>query len=105
MALNWEWSDKMGECIYDSGAKANIYKGNAYMITVFEDEENNTYSMSWFASDRNHFKNLLGLGEYRENAFADWDIVKIRLDSQYKHVPDIVQLIAKSKTKIDIELY
>lgn len=109
MALNWEWSDKMGEAIgtaYNGEERVcNLYKGNAYMISVYEDAETNTYNVSWFACDKDHLKNILGLSAGHSNVFKDFGIKKIRLDTSYKHVPTIVNMIARAKFPIEIELY
>lgn len=102
MSLNWEWNDKMGEIIDHDGNTYNIYQGNAHMIILWEDEKQ--YSLQWFTADKDHFKNQLGLVKgYDENFFCWYK--KIKLDTKYKSVPEIVKLIAQCKKPFEIELY
>ena len=101
MSLNWNWTDKMGEIIYNpipastspvpatanpaTPAEAtprprpyvtNIYQGNALMIWVNESVEDKTYCLNNFCADMEHFKNMLGLnakkGYGTENLFEGW---------------------------------
>ena len=105
MALHWEWKDKMGEVIYEDGHKDNLYKGNAYMIAVYE--SGNEYQLTWFASGKDHMRNMLGLTkDYKgENVVEHWGIRAIRLNTRYKDVPTIVSDFAKAKMKLNVELY
>lgn len=104
MAYQWNWSDKMGECIYRSGQKINLYKGNGLVIAIQEFEDN-TYSMVWFWADKDHMKNMLGLKKGYDNYMKGWGITKFRFNTQYKDVPDIIAALAKAKMEIEIELY
>lgn len=123
MSLNWNWTDKMGEIIYnpiptttETGPRCrpyvtNIYQGNALMIWVNESVEDKTYCLNNFCADMEHFKNMLGLnakkGYGTENLFEGWckDIKVIRLNTRYKSVPKIVEAFARAKTPVTIELY
>ena len=115
MSLNWQWTDKMGEVIYEDDQyhpehpyTTDIYEGNALMIWVnhLPDE---MYSLGNFCVDMEHFKNMLGLnakkGYGSDNYFNDYHIKLIRLNTRYKSVPKIVEAFAKAKTNIKIELY
>lgn len=104
MALNWQWNDKMGECTYENGHKTNLYKGNALTIAIHEHEDN-TYTLAWFACDTDHLKNMLGITKGYDNVFKHFGIVELRLDTKYKETEKIIQLFAKAKMKIKIELY
>ena len=109
MSLNWQWSDKMGEVIYDDGHTDTLYQGNALMIAVnlHDMEDGSTrYLLSWFVSDKEHLKNLLGLGKTdKTNYLTHWGVKSLRLNTRYKSVPKIVETLAKAKTNITIELY
>lgn len=124
MGLNWQWTDKMGEIIYNpipatsneatprpQPCVTNIYQGNALMIWVDENRADNTYAVSNFCTGMEHFKNMLGLnakkGYSDTNLFNDWckDIKVIRLNTRYKSVPKIVEAFARAKTQVTIELY
>lgn len=117
MSLNWNWNDKMGEVIYNDAipnphnCATNIYEGNALMIWVCENPMDNTYTLTNFAADMEHFRNMLGLhankGYSDTNLFNEWceDIKVIRLNTKYKSVPKIVAEFARAKTNVTIELY
>ena len=120
MSLNWEWTDKMGDVIYEDDRytpghpyQTNIYQGNALMIwcNEWENDPNDptagtSYSLGNFCIDIEHFRNMLGLnakkGYSTENLFNGYNIKLLRLNTRYKSVPKIV---AKAHTNIAIELY
>ena len=123
MSLNWEWTDKMGEVIYEDDRydpehpyKTNIYQGNALMIWCNEwaNDPNDptagtSYSLGNFCCDIEHLRNMLGLnakkGYSTTNLFNDYHIKLLRLNTRYKSVPKIVAEFAKAHTNIAIELY
>ena len=110
MALRWDWDDKMGTATHSAQSgtyEVNIYQGNALMIALNEWEEDGTayHSLAGFAADENHFKNILGLSKDYDGCWDQMQITKIRLNTKYKSVPKIVQLLAKAKTQGQIELY
>ena len=113
MSLNWQWTDKMGEVIFQNcdterPFKTNIYQGNALMIWVNEFPEG-TYSVGSFFCDQEHLRNMLGLnakkGYGSENLLNTWKVKTIRLNTRYKSVPKILSDLAKAKTNVSIELY
>lgn len=104
MSLNWQWSDKMGEVLYEDGHTDNLYQGNAFMIAVYHDGD--MYNLTWFVADKEHLKNLLGLGKHdKTNYLKHWGVKSLRLNTRYKSVPAIVSELAKAKTDITIELF
>ena len=87
MALTWEWSEKCGEITLEQKTESgdwrqfplSLYKGNAFLIMLAENDEDNTYQMFGFFADKEHAKACLGLarskarrdtGSYRENNWA-----------------------------------
>lgn len=104
MSLNWQWSDKMGECTYSNGHKSNLYRGNCFMIAVNE-FDNGTYNLAWFAADEQHLKNQLGLTKGYDGCFHDFGIVEMKLDTKYKEVAKFLNLIARAHACVKIELY
>ena len=108
MALNWDWNDKMGECTYFNGTKDTLYQGNAHMIAVGFPSEN-TYQVSWFSIDRDHFKNMLGLNKGHESILDEhrnlFNIDTLRLNTAYSNVRRIVYDLARARVNINIELY
>ena len=109
MSLNWQWSDKMGEVVYEDGHTDTLYQGNALMISVNHYEVadgSKYYQLAWFVSDKEHLKNLLGLGKTdKTNYLPVWGVKSLRLNTRYKSVPEIVKALAKAKTNISIEMY
>ena len=66
MSLNWNWSEKCGEAVFEQRDKeftVNLYQGNAYLIFIYEYEEdgNNMYNLFTFWADKGHAKRCLGL--------------------------------------------
>lgn len=105
MSLNWNWNDKMGTCTFIDNSKCNLYRGNAFTIAIHEDDETKTYNLVWFASDEQHFKNMLGYPSYKDNLFAKYGIVAFDLDTKYKETTKIVTNLARAKMKVQINLY
>ncbi len=103
MAIRWDWKDKMGECTMQ-GQILNLYRGNAFIIALHV--KGDYYSLTWFAADENHMKNLLGLSkDYPGNDVEQWGITNMKLDTRYKETAKLVQLLARAKMNITIELY
>lgn len=106
--ITWEWNKKIGKVTYTHGRTDNLYKGNAQIIAVHEDERHNDYFVSWFSADKNHLRNMLGLEKSYEGCISEnrlFDIESIELDTKYKGVPDIVKDFARAKVDITIKLY
>lgn len=103
MSLYWNWTDVMGEVTYDNGATSILYRGNALCIAL--NATDTTYSLAWYAADKRHLENQLGLHKEYESCFENFGFVKFKLDTRYKETAVIVQLLAKARQKITIELY
>lgn len=104
MALRWDWNDKMGEIIHENGARINLYQGNAYMIGIVDLPEDQ-YQLAYFAADKEHLKNMLGLNKGTDNIIKGWGIKTIRLNLKYKTVPDIIALLCKAGLELEIITY
>lgn len=104
MSLNWNWSEKMGDCVYENGAVSTLYQGNALVIAINEYPDE-TYQLAWFASDEAHMRNMLGLTKGYDNIVTEWGIEKIRLDTRFRSTQKLVALLAKANFPITIELY
>lgn len=108
MALIWQWNDQMGTAKHVEGYTLNLYRGNAFVIALYEWEEekgDKFYNLHWFAAGEDHMKNMLGLNKGYTNCFKDFGIEEIRLDVNYKETAKLVQMFAKAKLEIKIELY
>ena len=104
MSLNWQWSDKMGEVLYEDGHTDNLYQGNALMIAV--NEQDGKYMLTWFASDKAHLRNLIGLSKTdKTNYLSHWGVKTLRLNTRYKSIPTIVSELAKAKTDVTTEFF
>ena len=104
MALNWSWSDKVGELTTsDRNGNIyvhNIYSGNARMIIVDEWVDEKTGSKMYNL----HNFICLGLTKGDKNTVEDWSRQELRLSADYKHTPKIVSAIAKARLPITIKL-
>lgn len=109
MAINWQWTDKMGEVTDKRGYTSNLYRGNCFMIAVNEWKNKDgieQYSLAWFFADERHAKNCLGLTkEYQENSVNDYHWAKFKLDTEYKETAKFIALLAKANAEVEIELY
>lgn len=105
MSLNWKWTDKMGTCKHKDGHEYNLYKGNAFMIAVYEDEQNKTYGVNWFACDEKHMKNLMGIEKNDSNLFEEYEITEFTLDTRYKETKKFINMAIDAKYKVTINLY
>lgn len=105
--LTWDWNKKIGKVKYKDGREDNLYKGNAQLIAIHEDDEK-TYWLAWFSLDKKHLRNMLGLEKDYEGCISDgrlFDITEISLDTENKETADIIKDFAKAKIKIKINLY
>lgn len=107
MAIRWEWNDKIGTATHEEGYTLNLYRGNAFIIAIYEQEEDGKrfYTLHWFAASKEHMKNMLGLNKGYDNCFSDFGVKELRLNTKYKETADFVQMLAKAKVEIKIELY
>ena len=119
MALHWQWAGKCGEITVrcdisgqESAAGAvSLYTGNAFLIMLSENDEDNTYSLYGFFDDKQHMRNCLGLNKrdgYTENLYnrptQRW--TKIRINKRkYNHTKELVSAIAEAFDNITIEIY
>lgn len=113
MALNWSWSEKCGEAVFEQRGKeftVNLYQGNAYLIFIYEYEEdgNNMYNLFTFWADKVHAKRCLGLEKGYENLYSDErdKLKKIRINkSKFSKTSEMVGLLAKAFDDLVIEIY
>ena len=114
MSLNWQWTDKMGEVIYEDDQyhpehpyTTDIYEGNALMIWVnhLPDE---MYNVGNFCVDMEHFKNMLGLnakkGYGTTNYFNSYNIKRYGIngctllgDGSISIILDVANLYASTQ--------
>ncbi len=115
MALNWSWSEKCGEAVFEQNGKeftTSLYQGNAYLIFIYEFEENGDkmYNLWTFWADKEHAKRCLGLakGDEYYNLYNDGiDILKkIRINKEkYHKASELVGLLVKAFDDLAIEIY
>lgn len=107
MALNWNWNNKIGKAIYNDGTELQLYKGNAYIIACHEWNQGgqDLYNVCWFAVDKEHMKNMLGIGKIKDgNIFAHYGITDIILYNDYKHAAELTGLIIKSGWNVSVHV-
>lgn len=63
MALTWNWDRKIGTVrrpnIEGKYFYTSLYRGNAFLIEIYEDEQCETYSLQSFLVDKKHAKNTV----------------------------------------------
>lgn len=114
MALNWDWDKKIGTVDifnYDEVRTYQLYQGNAFLIMLWEYEEDGKelWSMHNFFVDKEHAKNCFGVTkDYPDNMFntKHYQIRKIRINkAKYKYTKDLVDMLIKAFDNIGIEIY
>lgn len=118
MALNWLWKEKIGEAEifnYDKVVTCNLYKGNAFLIFIYEYEQDGKemYNVSYFFADEAHAKRSLGLDKNYKETYGDnllnhdkYKLQKIRINKkEYKYTNKLVSMLTKAFDEITIELY
>ena len=117
MALNWSWSEKCGEALFENRGKnftVNMYEGNAYMIFIYEYEEDgkDMYNLWTFWADKGHAKRCLGLEKDFEgvkyNLYnGETDKLKwIRINKKKcRHTSELIGMLVKAFDDLTIEIY
>ena len=111
--LNWNWDKKVGTITifnYDKEVKYSLYQGNAFLIMLYEYEEDGKelWTMHNFFVDKEHAKNCFGLTKgYDDNIFNRklYQIRKIRINkAKYRYTKDLVDMLIKAFDNISIEI-
>ena len=121
MALHWDWDEKCGEATLvqrqedgtDAEFKLGLYTGNAYLIMLYEWQEDgkNMWNMFSFWAGKDHMKNCLGLNKkqgYTENIHDRpySKLTKFRLHkTKCRYLKDIVAALTQAFDNITIEIY
>ena len=115
MALNWLWKERCGEIIVEGRGghehALRLYKGNAYLIMLAENDETDTYVVSSFWVDKDHAKNCLGLNKKDKDChniyqgdYNRWK--KVRLNkAKYTNTKELAGMLAEAFDHIEIEIY
>lgn len=101
MALQWKWTDKMGEMTIKQKEKTfdvNIYAGNALAIFICEYEQDGEerYVMYHFFADKKHCDNIIKNGK---RLFTD-EVVSIELNLFYKSAHTLLDILARNGYKV-----
>lgn len=118
--LEWNFDKKVGEVEifnYDEVVTCNLYKGNAFLIMLYEYEENKKqmYSMHSFFVDETHAKRMFGLDKkwkdtYGKNRFNQpkYKMQKIRINKNeygFQNTKKLVNMLLEAFDEINIEIY
>lgn len=105
MAVNWNWSDKIGE-LQTEYMTLNIYKGiNAFVVFIYE--EGNQYTLHDYFSDEEYAKMFLGLkkgryGEQTNEMDGRWKGIKLNKDD--KDAMKLASFVLQAKWKDGITI-
>lgn len=117
--LHWNFDEKVGEVEifnHDKTVTYSLYKGNAFLIMLYEYEENGNqmYSMHNFFADETHAKRMFGLDKkwtdtYGTNSFNQptYKMQRIRIKkSEYGHqnTKKLVNMLIEAFDEINIEI-
>ena len=117
MALYWNWSEKVGEAVFefetDNGfieKTMNLYNGNAYLIIINEYQENGTdmYNMFSFFVDKAHMNRCLGLEKGSTNILnhSYSRLKKLKLNKKKcKYFKTILAAFASAFDNLEIEIF
>lgn len=122
MALTWEWKEKCGEVIVEQETESgdwqqfplSLYKGNAFLIMLAENDDDNTYQMFGFFADKEHAKACLGVARSKskhDNGRNLYDtpymrFVKLRLNkAKYPYAKELAAMFVQAFDNITIEIY
>ena len=112
MAVNWDWTRKMGEIIflaYDKKhkIKCNFYRANCVgaVIQEWKEDGKDMYQFVTFWNDLSHLKRCLGLiknfDKTYDNLYKD-KIKKVRLNAFYPDMLTVAKLFAKAGFKVEL---
>ena len=120
MSLNWKWNENCGKITVketyegepEREYEVTLYKGNAFLIMLYEYSENGKemYNLFGFFADKEHAKNCLGLNPkkgYDDNMYNRKYIrfTKVQLNkSKYCYTKELVELLVKAFDNITIEI-
>ena len=114
MALEWLWSDKFGEFVFQNKngetRVESLYSGNALLISCyhFERDGHKMYLINHFFNDGEHAKRCLGLVKGFDNIFDNGQekLVKIRINKAKCRAPQkLLGWFIKAFDELEIELY
>lgn len=101
MALQWDWSAKIGKMTIKQKDKTydlNIYAGNALAIFICEYEQNGEerYVLYNFFADKKHCDNIIKSGK---RLFSD-EVVNIELNMWYMDAQKLLKILVKNGYKV-----
>lgn len=101
MALQWNWTDKMGKMTIKQKEKTfnlNIYAGNALAVFISEYEHNGEerYVLYNFFADKKHCDNII---KSSKRLFSD-EIVSIELNLCYKNAQKLLDIFVKNGYRV-----
>ena len=114
MAIQWDFKKKIGTwTVLDKDneqRKYNLYKGNAFMIMLYEYKEKgeDLYNLVTFWVDKYHMKNCLGAGDpMYDFIYNDWiknEIVLYRSMTDRKWIKDFSESVLAAFDDVSIRM-
>lgn len=118
--ITWNFNEKVGEAVIyniDKEITYNLYKGNAFLIFLYEYKENgkDMYQLNNFFADKIHAKRMLGIDKkwtdtYGDNLFNTecYKLKKIRINKEMyglKETKMLIDMLIEAFDEIKIEIY
>ena len=118
--ITWNFNEKIGEAVifnYDKEYKYNLYKGNAFLIFLYEYKENgkDMYQLHNFLADKIHAKRMLGIDKKWKDTYGDnlfntegYKLKKIRINKDMyglKETKMLIDMLIEAFDEVKIEIY
>lgn len=109
MALTWNWDSKIGS-VRRQNFEGNyfytsLYRGNAFLIEIYEDEQCDMYNLQSFLVDKNHAKNMVN-DECRtyENLYdgTHTRVVLLKDEIDKKEIKDYLYYLAMLGAQVEL---
>ena len=110
MALTWYWDSKIGSVerkSFNSDRKyySSLYRGNAFLIEIYDDEQCDTYSLQSFLVDKKHAKNMIN-DECKtyENSFdgTPTRVILLKDEIDKKEIKDYLYYLAMLGAQVEL---
>lgn len=109
MALTWNWDKKIGSVrrqnIDGKYFYSSLYRGNAFLIEIYEDEQCETYSLQSFLVDKKHANNMVkDECKTYENSFdgTPTSVILLKDEIDKKEIKDYLYYLAMLGAQVEL---
>lgn len=109
MALTWNWDSKIGSVERKSfGGNtyySSLYRGNAFLIEIYDDEQCDMYNLQSFLVDKKHAKNMVADAcKTYENSFdgTPTRVILLKDEIDKKEIKDYLYYLAMLGAQVEL---